>query len=319
MESTASPIQPLQPHPPKRAFRPVVLLLTLLARVAPDWQPFIQKSVIRAWYQFLNAPGRGAEITTMNYGYAPRNDQPANLDKAFEQAIATTTGGEANRFGLALYHHLASKIDLRNQDVLEIGCGRGGGAALIQSCFTPRSMTAMDFAEKAVALGHHQSATGQNATGQNATQNIRFTTGDAEQIPFAAAAFDAVISVESSHGYPNIEHFFQEVKRVLRDHGYFLLADFRPRTAVDLLRRQLQQSGLTLLQEEVITANVVAALDLDTERRLALCAQYVPAPLQNIFNNFAGVRGSQAYQEFQTAQTEYLCLVLKRDSTRQNP
>jgi ubiquinone/menaquinone biosynthesis C-methylase UbiE len=235
----------------------------------------------------------------MNYGYAPLNGQLALMEESVDD--------EANRYGLALYHHVASTVDLTvdlsDKEVLEVGCGRGGGAAFIQRYFKPRSMTGVDFAEKAVAICHSQYA----------TDGIRFATADAEQIPFAPKSFDVVINVESSHCYPNVERFLQEVKRVLRPQGYFLFADFRPRKAVDLLRHQIHQCGLVLLQEEVITGNVVRALDLDTERRLALSQQYIPSPLRKIFNDFAGVRGSQAYQEFQAGQTEYLCFALKKE------
>lgn len=281
-------------HRPKRRFRPVVLLLTMLARYAPEAQPRVQKSVIRTWYQFLSAPGRAAEVAMMNYGYASLDEQETPLELSTEE--------EANRYGIALYQRVAGAVDLRGKDVLEIGCGRGGGAAFIKRQFAPRSVTGVDFAEKAIAY----------CRSRYARDGLNFVTGDAERLTFPADSFDAVVNVESSHCYPHFERFVQEVKRVLRPTGYFLMADFRPQPVVASLREQLRRSGLTLVDEERITANVVRALDLDTERRLALTQRHIPGPLRNAFNDFAGVRGSQAYQDFQGTKTEYLRFVLQK-------
>ncbi len=290
-----SPAQVHQPQPrTKRRFRPVVLLLTLLARYAPEAQPRVQKSVIRAWYQFLSAPGRAADVAMMNYGYAPLGEPGTPLELAAEE--------EANRYGIALYHRVAGAVDLRGKDVLEIGCGRGGGAAFIKRQFAPRSVTGVDFAEKAIAFCRRRYA----------IDGLQFVTGDAERLTFPEASFDAVVNVESSHCYPHFDRFVQEVKRVLRPTGHFLFADFRPQPAVESLRDQLRLSGLTMVEEERITPNVVRALDLDTERRVAFAQRHIPGPLRDIFNDFAGVRGSQAYQEFQSAKTEYLRFVLQK-------
>lgn len=55
--------------------------------------------------------------------------------------------------------------------------------------------------------------------------NARFQVADAEQLPFAAESFDRVTCRIAPHHFPNIPQFVQEVARVLKPGGMFLLID----------------------------------------------------------------------------------------------
>ena len=50
--------------------------------------------------------------------------------------------------------------------------------------------------------------------------------GDAENLPFADASFDAVLSSNSFHHYPNPEAYFAGALRVLRPDGRLILRDY---------------------------------------------------------------------------------------------
>lgn len=60
--------------------------------------------------------------------------------------------------------------------------------------------------------------------------------GDAESLPWGDSTFDYVTCVDSFHHYPNPERALQEIHRVLRRDGCFVLAD---PTAPALVRRPL--------------------------------------------------------------------------------
>src|SRR5262249_9600516 len=150
---------------------------------------------------------------------------------------------------------VVSDTDLHGKDVLEVGCGRGGGAAFIAESYAPRSMIGVDLAESAVAFCRLR----------HRLPGLSFFKGDAENLPFPAATFDVVVNVESSHNYPDMDRFLQEVARVLRPGGSFLIADNRPKQRMPLLQDQLRRSGLSLIKEEQIGPNVVRALELDAE------------------------------------------------------
>jgi ubiquinone/menaquinone biosynthesis C-methylase UbiE len=59
---------------------------------------------------------------------------------------------------------------------------------------------------------------------QNVT-NAEFVQADAENLPFASASFDRVTCRIAPHHFPNVARFVQEVARVLKPGGLFLLID----------------------------------------------------------------------------------------------
>ena len=127
---------------------------------------------------------------------------------------------ERNRFGIQLYHRVATQADLSGKQVLEVSCGHGGGASYLARTLHPASYTGLDFNPDGIAFcqkRHH-------------VPGLDFMHGDAENLPFADESFDAVVNVEASHAYPRLPRFLAEVVRVLRPGGHFLYADFRGRS-----------------------------------------------------------------------------------------
>jgi SAM-dependent methyltransferase len=239
----------------------------------------------------------------MNYGYAP-----------LDGTSTTVTPGE-DEFGLQLYLAVASGVELRGRDVLEVSCGRGGGTALVFDRFGPRSMTGLDLAARAIA----------RCRKRYERPGLRFLAGDAERLPFVGGSFDAVLNVEASHCYSDTGRFLREVERVLRPGGVLLLADFRhtvlPPGAEDALvrqedvhtlRRQLGDAGFEILQEEDITDNVVRALQLDTPLRRARIERRVPRRLRPQALAFAAIEGSAMYEAFAERRWTYLRLVARK-------
>jgi ubiquinone/menaquinone biosynthesis C-methylase UbiE len=55
--------------------------------------------------------------------------------------------------------------------------------------------------------------------------NAQFQVADAEQLPFPAEAFDRVTCRIAAHHFPNVEQSVQEVARVLKSQGLYLLID----------------------------------------------------------------------------------------------
>ena len=282
--------------------RPVRALVAALLRAAPQLTPRIEKLLWRGFYEAASAGRRGLGTTLMNYGYA----EP-------EATEAPEAG--ADGFGLALYAATVGTVDLAGKDVLEVGCGRGGGTAFVFERFGPRSMTGLDLAKKAVA----------RCRARYARPGLDFIAGDAESLPFGDESFDAIVSVETTHCYSDTPRFFREARRVLRPGGLLLLSDFRhavlPADAEDALvpqedarrlREQLAEAGLQTLEEEDITANVVHALALDTPRRLAQIGRRVPRPLRRQAVAFAAVEGSPMYEAFAQGKWTYLRFALQK-------
>lgn len=245
-------------------------------------------------YQFLATTyANSAAWTFMNYGYEP-------VDAADRPLLAA--GDEADRYFIQLYHYVATAVDVTGLDVLEVGSGRGGGAAYISRYLAPNRMTGLDFSPRASRFcqERHQVA------------GLTFITGDAEALPFADGSFDAVINLESSHCYGAMPEFVSQVTRVLRPGGYFLFADFRERQASAQLPAQLTHAGLEIVRMVDITPRVLAALDTYNDAKLALIEQQIHWWMRKLFQNFAAVKGSPIYESFKANSMVYHHYLLRK-------
>lgn len=234
----------------------------------------------------------------MNYGFALLNEQKTDQINQIDLEEAD----EENRYFIQLYHHVIGAVGLKDLDVLEVGSGRGGGADYIKRYFEPERVVGVDLSESAVLFCN-------TIYDQN---GLSFKDGDAESLPFPDESFDVVLNVESSHCYGSMKKFLGEVKRVLRKGGYFLFTDFRRTEVINILRDNLDNSGLTLIKEVDITANIIKALELDDQRRIALIEEKVPKPMVGFFLQFAGAKGSKIYERFCCGETLYQSFELQK-------
>ena len=265
-------------------------ILDLTYRLAPG----VGLAVTRAWYRYMSRLDKSARMVFMNYGYA-------HLDPAVPEPVLLESD-ESDRYCIQLYHHLAGAVDLAGRDVMEIGCGRGGGASYIARYLKPGTMTGMDIAAEAIDFcNRHYHVDG-----------LTFRHGDAEALPFPDQSFDVIINIESSHCYASMRRFLSGVHRCLRPNGFFLLADRRDRRQVEALRQQLRSGGFEELRMQNISANILGALDRDDQRKLALIDDGVPWLFRKLFKQFAAVRGTSLYRSFQNRNWEYLSFILRK-------
>ncbi len=287
-------------HP---TLRPFSVLLSRTTLLPPQARSGVQKRLFKAVYDTLNLVLRRADVGFLNYGYAPTDERVEALELPPEI--------EPDRYPIQLYDKIAGAIALRGLDVLEVGCGRGGGASFVFERHEPRSMVGLDLSESSI----------DHCTERYARSGLRFVAGDAERLPFPDASFDIVLNVESSHCYPDTARFFASVARVLRPGGVLLFADLRHTWAdgpdgapkvgdVASLRGQIAAAGLVVVEEEDITANVARALELDSPRRRALIER-TPKLMRTQLLDFAGVEGTGIHRAFQAHELSYLRMVLR--------
>jgi erythromycin 3''-O-methyltransferase len=103
----------------------------------------------------------------------------------------------------------------RGGDVLDVGNGLAAQDPLIADVASPRSLTALNVTLSQLRAGSDRLAAA-GAWGVN---------GDASRMPFAAASFDGVISVEAAFHFPSRRRFFAEAFRVLRPGGVLTMSD----------------------------------------------------------------------------------------------
>ncbi len=245
----------------------------------------VRKAIWRLWYPFLTRRLRGEEVLFLNYAF--ETEPPAGLPLSPED--------EPNRACIQLYHHVASQVDLRGKDVLEVSCGHGGGASWIVRTMQPASYTGLDLNPAGIRFceQRHQVA------------GLTFLQGDAQKLPFPDGSFDAVINVEASHCYPDFPRFLAEVARVLRRGGHFLYADFRFSDLFAEWDAAIAAAPMAIVQSRDIGAEVLRGMDRNAARSMALVRERLPGFLHSLGADFAGLPGSRVYVALQTGELRY--------------
>jgi ubiquinone/menaquinone biosynthesis C-methylase UbiE len=123
---------------------------------------------------------------------------PAITDAALAQRIIDALGEEARGA------------------VLDVACGPGVLSAAIAG--SAREVVAFDLTTAMLAKAAQRCA----AAGRG---NVSFREGDATDLPFADAAFDAVVTRLSVHHFDRPARVFAEIFRVLRPGGVFVVVD----------------------------------------------------------------------------------------------
>lgn len=248
---------------------------------------FLRRPLWRIWHNFLVKQDKSLVIKFMNYGYAPLTDSDLALD--------LTPEDEPERYCINLYHHDVEGVDLEGKEILEVGCGRGGGASYISRYFKPKTYIGLDLSKKAIRFCNRKLQ----------SSNLSFVQGNAEDLPFEDNSFDAIVNVESSRCYPHVDKFLSEVQRVLRPGGHLLFSDMRFTDDLDVLREQFKNSGLKILEEEDVLPNIVKALELDSVRRETLIDEKCPKFLRKSAREFSGTLGSERYRLFKDGEMQY--------------
>jgi len=214
---------------------------------------------------------------------------------------------EPERLGYQLYHRLVRYHPITRADVLEVGCGRGGGARFLAGAFHPHSYLATDASRTLIRAQRRRRA-------ENA--RLDFAAARAEHLPVADASQDIVIGVETLSPLADKAVFLREVARVLRPGGRLLIADFfytRPdsRHAAGLFRRLANESPLVTITDEDWTARAVRALEDDSPRRLAEIGK-LPKLFRGPALSFAGTTHSPLYRQLKDGRAVYLHFVLRK-------
>ena len=255
--------------------------------------PAFQKAIWRWWYQRLGKRAHDSGWTFMNYGYKYKNQKTLNL----------TSKDESNRMFIQLYDYVASQIPIKDGEISEVGSGRGGGSSFLSRYHHPKSITGLDYSKSAIKLSNELHGN---------VDNLFFKLGDAENLPFKDNTFDAVINIESSHCYGNMERFLSEVSRVVKPGGYFGWADLRAKDMVKETEFAFEKSNLTCIYNKTITPEVINALDDIHDTKMKMINNHVPKFLRSAFTDFAGAKNSKIYNSFKSGDAVYLSKVLKK-------
>lgn len=231
----------------------------------------------------LEQSGVGDASFFLNYGYISLGDG--------DEARLDVPEGTFNPSSVRLALELIGDTKLAGRRVLDVGCGRGGTAALMAERFGAE-VTGVDLAPDAIAFCRriHLGV-------------ARFEVGDAEQLPLEDGLCDVVTNIESSHTYPNLRAFFAEVRRVLAPGGRFLYTDLLPVQRWVEVRALLGPMGFAIVTDRHITPNVLASCD-----DVAATRSKAFGAADAMIDTFLAVPGSAVYEQMRLGTWEYRLL-----------
>lgn len=144
----------------------------LLCKINEKYAHLIHEYLYQKFlYRYVTRRLAADDVVFLNYGY--EEDPP--------MGVPLSLSDEPNRFFIQLYHRTATQVDLKDKQVLEVGCGHGGGASYITRALHPASYTGLDLNPVGIDFCRKR----HNLDG------LEFVVGDAENVCFPDQSFDA--------------------------------------------------------------------------------------------------------------------------------
>ena len=244
----------------------------------------------RMFYNFIGLAGKLRPAKFLNHGYA---EEGVTIDN-----ISLTEVGQLPH---NLYMHLFEQASPTGKHVLEIGCGRGAGLALMNEHYKPVRSVGVDLSDANI----------RRCKKLYSKLNIEFIRGTAEKQIFPDKTFDLVFNLESSHCYVSKRKFFENVNAILKDNGYFIYSDaFWFDSLIETMEKEFDEIGFYLEKKEDISDQVFRSIEIKSfikQRYL-----HVSATPKNTMNNFVAGPGSKMYEYFKNGSVIYYLYVLRK-------
>lgn len=248
---------------------------------------WLRRLVWGYWYEYVARLAADSPYDFLNFGYAPVSDG---------NSLKLSAADESNRPFIELYYRTAAARDLRGARVLEVSCGRGGGASFVSRYLEPELLLAVDRSPSLIAYcksRHH-------------ARGLFFAEADAEQLDLPESDFDALINIEASHAYGSRERFLSCACRVIKPGGSLLTADFCPADDLADWKRAIEGVGFEVREQEDITKGVLQSLRKTHRIRMQAIRDLTPGWLFPLFRNFTGAQGSRIVRAMKRGQVVYM-------------
>jgi ubiquinone/menaquinone biosynthesis C-methylase UbiE len=116
--------------------------------------------------------------------------------------------------------------------ILEVGCGRGAGARLIQNTFKPSQLHILDLDFKMIQ--------GAKTYLSRAPKDIMtMYVGDSIDLPFKSETLDALFGFGFLHHVPNWRRALSEVARVLKSDGVYYMEELYPSLYQNVITKRI--------------------------------------------------------------------------------
>ena len=149
-------------------------------------------------YTKINEKIGNSNVPFLNSGYHP----------AFEELNNT-----AWKHQISLYKKCLEGLDLNNNSILEVGCGRGGGSKWISDNYNVK-MYGCDITPVHIEICK-----------LNEKENLNYKFGKAENLPYTPESMDILISIQSIQAFDDLGSFFQKAYNTIKHKGRIILMD----------------------------------------------------------------------------------------------
>ena len=170
----------------------------------------LRSEIQRTYASVSNDPGREFMFPT-GRAWAEDLGYPAELLARVPETSCESFAGVANPFSLGVLDP--------GEDVLDVGCGAG------MDTLVAAQMVGADGYVTGIDMTPDMAAKARRSAAEMGLANVTIVDGSAEELPFADAGFDVVISNGVIDLIPDKEAVFSEIARVLRPGGRIQLAD----------------------------------------------------------------------------------------------
>ncbi|MFO7874295.1 MAG: class I SAM-dependent methyltransferase [Bacteroidales bacterium] len=163
---------------------------------------------------------------------------------------------------------------LTDKDLLDVGCGNGVVALYVADNYSVNSVTGVDVNSNNVKIANEE----KKIRNKN---NVQFIEGDAQNLSqINNNSIDIIINIESAFHYPQKELFLDEIYRILKPGGQFVIADILTTSKENMLlkgwkkkmnyyhwsfskyRDAFDRSNLKLYSHEDITDKVISGFKM---------------------------------------------------------
>ncbi len=175
------------------------------------------KSEIKKTYARVSAKPEEDFVFPTGRAWAVDLDYPEELASVPELAV-DSFAGVANPFSLGRLEP--------GERILDLGCGAGTDSLVAARMVGPKGHVV------GVDMTREMLDKARRAAGEMGADSVEFVEGEAEQLPFADASFDVVISNGVIDLIPDKDAVFSELYRVLAPGGRIQVADVTIQTPV---------------------------------------------------------------------------------------
>jgi len=246
-----------------------------------------------------------------NWGFYEKEDELPPVHQS-ETGSCPTPVHDKN--GQRMYKYMVTngleENALQGKHVLEIGSGRGKGAAYIAQEFNPKSIIGVDLNEERVALASNSF---------RETANLKYRVGNALNLAFKNSTVDFVLNVESSFHYPNFTKFISEVFRVLAPGGRFLwVAPMLNRgesfsSKLEVFKRAgFHVSFRKDIVQAVVNSRRNVLKESDNKEFQILCDSLESDVSEDALWSWAALPGSIAFDALESGEVQYIRFIAQK-------